>query len=72
MLAMVRSGVGLCLCRESVALHEKQVHGLVVVEQVGVETSLGFLMLASRESEPGTALAGDVIGKIWRHLELER
>jgi DNA-binding transcriptional LysR family regulator len=65
MLAMVRSGVGLCLCRESIALHEKQVHGLVVVDRVEIETSLGFLMLASRLTEPGNTLAYEVIERIW-------
>ncbi len=65
MLAMVRSGVGLCLCRESIALHERQVHGLAVLEQVEVDTSLGFLSLASRRQEPAIALARDVVEVIW-------
>ncbi|WP_111432055.1 LysR family transcriptional regulator [Rhodobacteraceae bacterium DSL-40] len=65
MLAMVRSGVGLCLCRESMALYEEQVHGLVLVDRAAVETTLGFLSLASRQAEPSIELAFDLIAKIW-------
>lgn len=65
MLAMVRSGVGLCLCRESMALYEEQVHGLVVVDRAAVETTLGFLSLANRHTEPSIELAFDLVAKIW-------
>ncbi|MCA8879865.1 MAG: LysR family transcriptional regulator [Rhodobacteraceae bacterium] len=65
MLAMVRSGVGLCLCRESMALYEEQVHGLVVVDRASVETTLGFLSLANRQVEPRIELAFDLVAKIW-------
>ncbi len=65
MLAMVRSGVGLCLCRESIALYEEQVHGLVVVDRAAVETTLGFLSLANRHAEPSIELAFDLVAKIW-------
>lgn len=70
MLAMVCSGVGLCLCRESIALHEKQVHGLVVLDQVDIETSLGFLTLANRQGEASTALACEVVKRIWGLREI--
>ncbi|WP_017998865.1 LysR family transcriptional regulator [Paracoccus sp. N5] len=72
MLAMVRSGVGLSLCRESIAWHEKQVHGVVVVDQAEVEATLGFLALASRQGEPGIDLAFEILGKIWMPREPER
>lgn len=65
MLAMVRSGVGLALCRESVALYEKQIHGLVVVNEAEVEADLGFLTLASRRAEPSVELAVELVKKIW-------
>lgn len=71
MLAMVRSGVGLCLCRESIALHERQVHGLVVLEQVEIETSLGFLSLPSRRQELGIALAQEIVEAVWIRREIE-
>ncbi|AOZ70054.1 LysR family transcriptional regulator [Rhodobacter xanthinilyticus] len=65
MLAMVRSGGGLSLCRESVALNEKQIHGLVVVEDAALEVTLGLVTLASRKGEPAIELGFDVIRKIW-------
>lgn len=65
MLAMVRSGVGLCLCRESVALNEQQVHGLVVVDHAALETTLGFLSLANRRREPSIELALELVAQIW-------
>ena len=65
MLAMVRSGVGLCLCRESLALYHEQVNGLVIVDQVALETTLGFLSLASRKDEPRVSLASDLVGRVW-------
>lgn len=65
MLAMVRSGVGLCLCRESMALYEEQVHGLVIVDDAAVETTLGFLCLADRLDEAGIGLAFDLVERIW-------
>ena len=65
MLAMARSGVGLCLCRESMALFEEQVHGLVLVDRVEIETMLGLLSLANRQSEPSIELAFDLAAKIW-------
>ena len=66
MLALVRSGVGLCLCRESIALHEGQANGLVVLDQVSIETTLGFLALISRELEPATALALETVAHLWQ------
>lgn len=65
MLAMVRSGVGLCLCRESIALYEEQAHGLVLVNRAEVDTTLGFLSLASRQAEPSIELAFDLIANTW-------
>jgi DNA-binding transcriptional LysR family regulator len=65
MLAMVRSGVGMSLCRESIALHEKQSNGLVVVEALAVETSLGIAALQRRRDDAPIALAFDVLAKLW-------
>lgn len=45
MLEMVRSGIGLCLCRDSIALHQKQTFGLAVAEAVSVPACLCFIML---------------------------
>lgn len=66
MLAMVRTGLGLSLCRESIALNERQANGLVIADKVKLETSLGFACLLARRSDPNVALAFDVIDRIWR------
>ncbi|MDO9416179.1 LysR family transcriptional regulator [Pararhizobium sp.] len=66
MLAMVRTGLGLSLCRESIALSERQAHGLVVADAVRLETALAFVCLRERRSDPNVALAFDVIDRIWQ------
>lgn len=65
MLAMVRTGVGLSLCRESIALHEQQTHGLVIADRVRIDTALSFICLNARRPDPAIALAFDVIDRIW-------
>jgi DNA-binding transcriptional LysR family regulator len=65
MIAMVRTGVGLSLCRESIALHEQQAHGLVVADTVKLSTTLSFICLASRVNDPTVELAFDAIKRIW-------
>ena len=66
MLAMVRTGVGLSLCRESIALHEQQAHGLVIAEAVQIPTTLSFVCLQARASDPVIATAFDAIERGWR------
>lgn len=66
MLAMVRSGVGLSLCRESIALNEAQSGNLVIVDGLRAETSLGLLCLAERRDEPAIRLSFDVVDRVWR------
>ena len=65
MLAMVRSGVGLSLCRDSVALQEKYRHGLVINERVSVDCRLSFICLKSRQMEPSIACALAVLDSLW-------
>ncbi len=65
MVAMVRTGVGLSLCRESIALHEQQAHGLVIAEGVGISTTLSFLCLYARTGDPAIAAAFDAIRRVW-------
>ena len=65
MLELVRAGVGLCLSRESVALHERQVHGLSIADEAGVETSLSFVARKKSAGDPRIALALEVIDRIW-------
>ena len=65
MLAMVRSGVGLSLCRDSLALFEKQAHGVVIADQVEIGTSLSFIAREGRRSDPTVACVFDAISRVW-------
>ncbi len=65
MLAMVRTGLGLSLCRESIALDERQTNGLVIADRVKLETTLAFACLLPRRSDPNVALAFDMMDRIW-------
>jgi DNA-binding transcriptional LysR family regulator len=65
MLAMVRSGVGLSLCRESIALEEMQSRAIVVSDQVAIKTSLRFVSLGSRREDPNVMAAFDALDAVW-------
>jgi len=52
MLEMVRSGIGLSLCRDSIALHQKQSFGLAVCNAVSVPACLCFITLERRKDSP--------------------
>lgn len=65
MVAMVRTGVGLSLCRESIALHEQQSHGLVIAENVKISTKLSFLCMEARAKDPTIQAALDAIRRVW-------
>jgi DNA-binding transcriptional LysR family regulator len=45
MLDLVKSGVGLSLARESIALNQAQAHGLVIADAVELSTELSFISL---------------------------
>ncbi|MEP9387718.1 LysR family transcriptional regulator [Mesorhizobium sp. KR9-304] len=65
MLAMVRTGLGLSLCRESIALHEQQAHGLVIADRVAIETALSFICLGARIDDPSIKIALDAVDRVW-------
>ncbi len=65
MIAMTRTGIGLSLCRESIALYEQQSHGLVIADNVKLSTTLSFLCLEARMSDPSIVAAFDAIKRIW-------
>jgi len=71
MIAMVRAGVGLCLCRESIALHEQQAHGLFVSDTVKLSTKLSLLCLASRASDPIVELVFEAAKRTWNQCSFE-
>jgi DNA-binding transcriptional LysR family regulator len=52
MLEMVRSGIGLSLCRDSIALHQKQTFGLAIADAVSVPACLCFIALDRHKDTP--------------------
>jgi DNA-binding transcriptional LysR family regulator len=67
MLDLVRSGVGLSLVRDSIAMHEAQTRGLVIADRVGLECSLRFVCLQARAPDPVIASALNALQQVW-HL----
>ncbi|WP_344763658.1 LysR family transcriptional regulator [Actimicrobium antarcticum] len=67
MLDLVKSGVGLSLARESIALHEAHVHGLVIADAVSLSTELSFIALQSRKNEPAIHAAFGLLKALWSH-----
>lgn len=65
MLDLVKSGVGLSLVRDSIALRESQAHGLVIADSVSVTTSLSFICAAVRRNEPTIAIAFELMARLW-------
>lgn len=65
MLEMVRSGIGLSLCRESIALHQKQSFGLAVCPNVSVPACLCFIALAARKDDPMVSEVFTLLGQSW-------
>ncbi|MFD4838406.1 LysR family transcriptional regulator [Achromobacter sp. NPDC058515] len=57
MLDLVRSGVGLSLVRDSIALRESQASGLLLVKGLSIQAELSFITQASRREDPLVAAA---------------
>jgi DNA-binding transcriptional LysR family regulator len=66
MLDLVKSGVGLSLVRESIALREAHAHGLVIADAVSLSTELSFIALAKRKNEPTIAAVFTLLQALWR------
>lgn len=66
MVDLVRSGVGLSLVRESIAITEAQARGLVVADRVSLDCQLCFVSLRARRGEPVVASAWAALGEVWR------
>jgi DNA-binding transcriptional LysR family regulator len=65
MLDLVKSGVGLSLVRESIALREAHAHGLVIADAVSLATELSFITLARRKNEPTIAAVFSLLQSLW-------
>jgi DNA-binding transcriptional LysR family regulator len=66
MLDLVRSGVGLSLVRDSIAIREAQARGLVIADRVSLDCDLSFVCLKARVAEPVVASAWVALDKVWR------
>lgn len=66
MLDLVKSGVGLSLVRESIALREAHAHGLVIADAVELQADLTFISLARRRNEPAIAAAFTLLEGLWQ------
>jgi len=65
MIAMAQSGVGLCLCRESIALSELQSAGLSMASDIVVPAALYAITLKSRRDHPLVQAFYDVVSTVW-------
>ncbi|GLU35183.1 LysR family transcriptional regulator [Trinickia caryophylli] len=65
MLDLVKSGVGLTLARDAIAIAEAHAHALTIVEGVTVPTELTFIALATRMEEPAIGAAFKLIEAQW-------
>lgn len=65
MLDLIKSGVGLSLVRDSIAIRESQAHGLVIADKVQLACTLQFVSLAARAEEPVIAYAWAALGRAW-------
>lgn len=65
MLDLVKSGLGLSLVRESIALRESHAHGLVIADAVSVGTELRFITLAKRQQEMAIAAVFSLLDNVW-------
>ena len=57
MLDLVRSGVGLSLARDAIALRESQSSGLQLVKGLSIQAELSFITQATRRDDPLVAAA---------------
>jgi DNA-binding transcriptional LysR family regulator len=65
MLDLVKSGVGLSLVRDSIAMRESHANGLVIADQVSLQSVLGFVSLESRREVPVVASAWKALDAVW-------
>ncbi len=65
MLDLVRSGVGLSLVRDAVAMREAQARGLVMADRVSLTCELTFIALRERAAEPAIAAAWAALERVW-------
>ena len=65
MLDLLKSGIGLSLVRDSIAIRESQAHGLVIADRVELACELQFVSRAARAGEPVVASAWAALERVW-------
>jgi len=65
MIDLVKSGVGLSLMRDSIAMRASQAHGVEIADDVRLSCSLAFMCLRQRREEPVIAAAWDALERVW-------
>lgn len=66
MMALVRSGVGLSLARDALAIQESQAHGLAVADRVSLDAVLSFACMVKARQQDAVRCAFDALGRVWR------
>ncbi|OWY26939.1 LysR family transcriptional regulator [Herbaspirillum robiniae] len=67
MLDLVKSGVGLSLARESIALSQAHAHGLVIADAVELSTELSFISLDRQKNNDTVKAVFQVLQEVWKH-----
>ncbi|MCC7548287.1 MAG: LysR family transcriptional regulator [Burkholderiales bacterium] len=67
MLDLVRSGVGVSLARDAIAIRESQARGLVIADRVALASSLSFVSLRSERANPVVRSAWAALDRVWDH-----
>ncbi|MEO8024519.1 LysR family transcriptional regulator [Polaromonas sp.] len=65
MLDLVKSGVGLSLVRDSIAMRESHAAGLVIADQVSLQSVLCFVSLGAQRQAPVVASAWQALEAVW-------
>ncbi|MFZ6843501.1 LysR family transcriptional regulator [Undibacterium sp. RuTC16W] len=65
MLDLVKSGVGLSLLRDAIAIREAHAHGLVIADAVSLSTELSFICLEKRRNEATIAAVFALLKLCW-------
>lgn len=65
MLDLIKSGVGLSLVRDAIAMRESQTHGLAVADRVRIACELQCVCLRQRLDDPVVAAAWGALGAVW-------
>ncbi len=65
MLDLVKSGVGLSLVRDSIAMRESHAAGLVIADQVSLQSVLSFVSRSAQRQAPVVVSAWQALEAVW-------